>query len=50
MPVHDVDVDDFGMLVDQLDLVGEMREIGGQDRCGELPHGAIVPGGLRGSE
>ena len=40
MSIHDVDMDDFGMLLDQLDLVGEVREIGRQDRCGELSHGA----------
>ena len=38
MPVHDVDMDDVGMVLDELDLVGQVCEVGGQDRRGELPH------------
>ena len=49
VPVHDVDMDDFGMLVDELDLIGQVREVGGQDRGGELPHEGHRTGRLRAS-
>lgn len=44
MSIHDVDMDDFGMLLDQLDLVSEMSEVGREDRCGELSHSAYRTG------
>ncbi len=36
--IHDVDMDDFGIRLDQLDLVGQVREVCGQDRSGEHAH------------
>jgi hypothetical protein len=30
--IHDVDMDGLGMRLAGLDLIGEVREIGGQDR------------------
>jgi len=36
--IHDVDMDGVGMRLDQLDLVGEVRQVGEEDRDGELAH------------
>ena len=36
--IHDVDMDDFGIRLDQLDLVGQVREVCGQDRSGKHAH------------
>jgi hypothetical protein len=38
--VHHVDVDHVGVLGHQVHLVGEMREVGREDRGGELAHRA----------
>jgi hypothetical protein len=37
--IHHIDVDEVGMALDQLYLGGQVRKVGGQDRCGELAHG-----------
>ena len=39
--VHDVHVDDVGIRLDQLDLVAEVGEVGGQYRCGEPAHRGV---------
>ena len=44
MSIHDVDVDNVGMLLHGLDLVGQIGEIGREDRRGEPAHGRIVVG------
>ncbi len=38
MTIHDVDMDDVGIGLDQLDLVGQMGEVRREDRCRQLPH------------
>ena len=40
MTIHDVDMDDVGIGLYQLDLVGQMREVRREDRCRQFPHGA----------
>ena len=39
MTIHDVDVDDVGIGLHELDLVGQMGEVGREDGRRQLPHG-----------
>ena len=38
MAIHDVDMDDVGIGLDQLDLVGQMGEVRREDRSRQFPH------------
>ena len=40
--VHDVDMDEVGMLTHELDLLGQTGEVGRQDGRAQLGHGAIL--------